>query len=145
LVAMLVSAAFYASMSARDAVVVVADRIARGRQWPATTRRLAWIVAVVVVAPILVALWGTFLYVLLVFLEPADRLGEVAVISAAIVAATRILAYTAPSIAQELAKIVPLGFVVLILAGSLDTGDPSVPEGELRFEIDVDHGILLPA
>jgi hypothetical protein len=68
----------------------------------------------------------------------------VAAISAAIVAATRILAYTAPGIAQELAKVVPLGFVVLLLAGTLQAGDPSVPEGEIKFEIDVDHGILLP-
>jgi hypothetical protein len=144
LIAMLVSAAFYASMSARDSVVALADRLANGRDWPASWRRATWVTAVVVVTPVLVALWATFLYVLLVFLEPPDRLGEVAATSAAVVAATRILAYTAPGIAQELAKIVPLGFVVLLLAGTLQAGDATVPEGDIRFDIDVDHGILLP-
>ena len=80
IVAMLVSAAFYASMSARDAVVVLADRVANGRHWSPSTRRMSWVLAVLVVTPILVALWATFLYVLLVFLEPPDRLREVAVI-----------------------------------------------------------------
>jgi hypothetical protein len=144
-VAMLLSAAFYASMSSRDAVMVLADRVARRRHWSPWTRRTAWLVAVLVVTPLLVALWAAVLYLLLAVLEPEDRLEEVAPMAAAIVAATRILAYTAPSIAQELAKIVPLGFLVLLLTGAFEDAGPAGQETTITLTLEIGDGIVLPA
>ncbi len=127
-VVMLLSAAFYLSMSRRDAVMVLADRVARRAHWSPWTRRLIGMLAVLVVTPLLVALWAATLFELLEVLEPEDRLDEVAPLAAAIVAATRIFAYTAPGIAHELAKIVPMAFIVLLLTGSFEAvGPPAQP------------------
>jgi hypothetical protein len=47
-----------------------------------------------------------------------DRLGNVALVSAAIVAATRILAHVREKTAHELAKAVPLSLAILLLTGA---------------------------
>jgi hypothetical protein len=144
-VAMLLSAAFYVSMSRRDAVMVLADRVARRAHWSPWTRRLVGMLAVLVVTPLLVALWAATLFVLLGVLEPEDRLDEVAPLAAAIVAATRIFAYTAPGIAQELAKIVPMAFIVLLLMGSFGEIGPSAQPVTIELTLEGEDLVVLLA
>lgn len=143
-VVMLLSAAFYLSMSRRDAVMVLADRVARRAHWSPWTRRLVGMLAVLVVTPLLVALWAATLSELLEVLEPEDRLDEVAPLAAAIVAATRIFAYTAPGIAKELAKIVPMAFILLLLTGSFEVG-PSAPPATIEITLDGEELVVLLA
>jgi hypothetical protein len=132
-VGMVVVTAFSVSMSRRDSVSALAAWITRSAGRPPGTRRTAGLVATLVVTPVLVVVWALVLTILLAFLMPEARLDEVATIAAAMVAATRILAYAVPSTARVLADVVPLALVVLLLTGFV--GDSASPGENARFEV----------
>ena len=132
-VGMIVVTAFSVSMSRRDAVSALAAWITRSAGRPSGARRTAGLVAMLVVTPVLVVVWALVLTILLAFLMPEARLDEVATIAAAMVAATRILAYAVPSTARVLADVVPLALVVLLLTGFV--GDSASPGENARFEV----------
>ena len=113
----LVAVAFYESLSTRDVLVARSMRMARrstNRRWiPA----LVYAVTVGVGIPVLVVIWTIVLELVLVFVGSVDRVGDVAVISVSIVAATRILTYVRQKTAHELAKAIPLSFAFLLITG----------------------------
>jgi hypothetical protein len=114
----LIAVAFYESMCMRDVLVARTMRLARRtsrRRWVAG---LGYVLSVGVGIPILVLLWTLVLELSLVVVGSVDRLGNVALVSAAIVAATRILAYIREKTAHELAKAIPLSLAILLLTGA---------------------------
>jgi hypothetical protein len=140
---MLAATAFSVSMSRRDAVALVADRLAAREDWTAATRHTTRLLAVLVVTPLLMVVWAAVLTMLLALLLPEARLAEVATIAAAIIAATRILAYTAPSIARVLADVVPLAFIVLLLTGVVGTTSPSASDASYEITFDLDAAVII--
>ena len=141
-VGMVLVTAFSVSMSRRDAVSSVAARIMGGGR-PSTTRRAGVVVALLVVTPLLVAVWAFVLSALLAFLMPEARLDEVATIAAAMVAATRILAYTVPATARVLADIVPLALVVLLLTGFVGDAAPAGEEARFEVSLSIDPAVIV--
>jgi hypothetical protein len=113
----LVAVAFYESMSTRDVLVGRTMRFARRvsrRHW---VHGLTYVVTVGVGVPLLVLLWAFVLEVALIIVGSTDRVGSVAIISVAIVAAARILAYVREKTSHELAKAIPLALAFVLLTG----------------------------
>lgn len=116
-VGFLFAVAFYESLSTRDVLIRRTMRIAHR----VSSRR--WVVGAVYVAtvgigiPILVLAWTVILEIALVFVGSVDRLGSVAVIAVAVVAAARILAYVREKTSHELAKAIPLALAFGLLTG----------------------------
>jgi hypothetical protein len=115
--------AYYESLCLRDVLVARAMRHARRvsqRRWVAGA---AYAASVGIGIPVLIVLWTVVLYIALLFVGSVDRLGNVAIVATAIVAATRILAYIREKTAHELAKAIPLALAFVLLTG-----------GTLKFE-----------
>jgi hypothetical protein len=113
----LLAVAFYESMSTRDVLVRRTTRLARRithRRW---ARALVYAATVFVGIPLLVLLWTLALEIGLIFVGSIDRLGNVGVVAAAIVAAARILAYIREKTSHELAKAIPLALAFVLLTG----------------------------
>ena len=119
----LFAVAFYESLSTRDVLIRRTMRMARRT----STRRwfvgAAYVATVGIGIPFLVLVWTVILELALLFVGSVDRLGNVAVIAVAIVAAARILAYVREKTSHELAKAIPLALAFALLTG-----------GSLRFE-----------
>jgi hypothetical protein len=115
----LVAVAFYESLCNRDVLVRRVMRFVRRR----TTRQrwiaLAYSLVVFVGIPILVVLWTLVLEITLVCVGSVQRLGNVALVATAIVAAARILAYIRETTAHELAKAIPLSLAIILLTGGV--------------------------
>jgi hypothetical protein len=139
---MVAATAFSVSMSRRDAVLVLAKRLGDRERWSPATRRSLDIAAVLLVTPVLMVVWAAVLALLLAILLPEVRLDEVAPVSVAIVAATRVLAYVAPPVARVLADVVPLAFVVLLLTGFVGVTSEIGDEAEFRVTFDIDPIVI---
>ncbi len=132
-VGFLFAVAFYESLSTRDVLIRHTMRAARR----ISSRR--WFVGAMYVAtvgigiPFLVLVWTVILELALVFVGSVDRIGNVAVIAVAIVAAARILAYVREKTSHELAKAIPLALAFALLTG-----------GTLRFEENLTRMIERP-
>ncbi len=116
-VGFLFAVAFYESMCKRDVAVARTMRLARRvspRPWVAG---FAYVASVGVGIPILVIAWTVVLELALLVVGSVDRIGNIALISAAVVAATRILAYVREKTSHELAKAIPLSLAFLLLTG----------------------------
>jgi hypothetical protein len=113
----LVAVAFYESLCYRDVLVGRTMRVARRLSGRPAVHGVAYGLAVGVGVPVLVVLWAVVLEFTLVVVGSVQRLGNVALIAAAIVAATRILAYIREKTAHELAKAIPLSLAILLLTG----------------------------
>jgi apolipoprotein N-acyltransferase len=119
----LLAGAFYESLSTRDVLIRRTMRLTRqisSRRWFVGAGYLA---TVGIGIPLLVLIWTLILETALVFVGSVDRLGNVAVIAVAIVAAARILAYVREKTSHGLAKAIPLALAFALLTG-----------GFLRFE-----------
>jgi hypothetical protein len=114
----LVAVAFYESLCNRDVLVGRTMRFARRTSKRRWIIGLTYVVSVGIGIPFLVLLWTVVLELSLVVVGSVDRLGNVALVSAAIVAATRILAYIREKTAHELAKAIPLSLAILLLTGA---------------------------
>ena len=113
----LIAVAFYESLSTRDVLVRRMTRLARAispRWWFVG---LVYLATVIVGIPILVVLWTVILEIGLFVVGSADRLGNLALIAVAIVAAARILAYVRQKTSHELAKAIPLALAFVLLTG----------------------------
>jgi len=113
----MVAVAFYEGLSSRDVLVGRIRRFAHRlspRRWIAG---IAYLFSVLVAIPLMVLLWATVLWVALIMVGSVDRLASASVVSAAMVGASRVLAYANARAAHELAKAVPLAFAFLLLTG----------------------------
>ncbi len=116
-VGFLFAVAFYESLCKRDVAVARTVRIARRASPHPWVAGVAYVASVGVGIPILLIAWTAVLELALLVVGSVDRLGNVALISAAVVAAARILAYLREKTSHELAKAIPLSFAFLLLTG----------------------------
>ncbi len=113
----LFAVSFYESLSTRDVLIRRTTRLARrvsSRQW---VLGATYLVTVGIGIPVLVLIWTVILELALVFVGSVDRLGNVAVVAVAVVAAARILAYARQATSHELAKAIPLALAFVLLTG----------------------------
>lgn len=115
----LVAVAFYESLCYRDVLVRRVMRFTRRHTKRSGRIAVAYGLAVFVGIPILVVLWTVVLEITLVCVGSVQRLGNVALIATATVAATRILAYIRETTAHELAKAIPLSLAIILLTGGV--------------------------
>jgi hypothetical protein len=115
----LVAVAFYESLCTRDVLVGRAMRFTRRRTARRPVLAVMYGLTVFVGIPVLVVVWTQVLELSLVFVGSAERLGNLALISASIVAATRILAYVREKTAHELAKAIPLSLAFILITGGV--------------------------
>jgi hypothetical protein len=113
----LVAVAFYESLCNRDVLVGRAMRLAHRvsrRRW---VHGLTYVVTVGVGIPVLLLVWTFAIEITLLFIGSTDRVASISLVAAAIVVATRILAYLREKTAHELAKAIPLSFAIILLTG----------------------------
>ena len=113
----LVAVAFYESLCKRDVLVAPVMRSARRVSRRPWIHGVAYVLSVAVGIPLLVVVWTLVLWFTLVVIGSLDRVDNVATVSVAIVAATRILAYVRQKTAHELAKAIPLALALLLITG----------------------------
>jgi hypothetical protein len=109
--------AFYESLSTRDVLVGRAMRLVRGHTSRTWITGATYAVTVGVGIPLLVILWTAVLELGLIVVGSVERLGNVAAVAVAVVAAARILAYVRERTSHELAKAIPLAFAFVLLTG----------------------------
>jgi hypothetical protein len=108
---------FYESLCSRDVLVARVMRTARHRTSRRSAVLLAYGLTVGVGIPILVIAWAFVLELALLVVGSIDRLGNVAFVAVAVVAAARILAYIRERTSHELAKAIPLALMFVLLTG----------------------------
>ena len=109
--------AFYESLCSRDVLVARVMRSVRRRTSRRSSVALAYGLTVGVGIPILVIAWALLLELALLVVGSIDRLGNVAFVAVAVVAAARILAYIREKTSHELAKAIPLALMFVLLTG----------------------------
>ena len=137
------SVIFYHSLSERDALTGRVRRMVTGRSWRPRSQLAAELVAGVVAAPLLVVVWTTVIDIALFFILPLERVSELVLLPYTIIAACRLLAYAHPVAAHELAKTLPLAFVVLLLVGQPLGADSILAKAALVDEQLADDSVLL--
>jgi len=113
----LIAVAFYESLCNRDVLVGRTMRLAHRysrRRW---AHGLAYLITVAVGIPILLVVWTLTIELTLLFIGSTDMVTEFSLVAAAVVVATRILAYVREKTAHELAKAIPLSFAIILLTG----------------------------
>jgi hypothetical protein len=113
----LVAVAFYESLCDRDVLVGRIMRFTRRRTGRRGMIATAYALSVFVGIPILVVVWTQVLEITLVFVGSVQRLGNVALVATAVVAAARMLAYIREKTAHELAKAIPMSLAIILLTG----------------------------
>lgn len=116
-VGFLFAVAFYESLSTRDVLVGRVMRFARRRTRRTSLIGPAYVATVGVGIPVLVVVWTAALEIALIVVGSLERLGNVALVAVAIVAAARILAYIREKTSHELAKAIPLALAFALLTG----------------------------
>jgi MFS family permease len=151
----LVAVAFYESLCSRDVLVGRVMRSVRRRTERRRWIALAYGLSVFVAIPLLVIAWTVVLEITLVCVGSVQRLGNVALVAASIVAAARILAYIREKTAHELAKAIPLSLAIILLTGGVlnleanirllsERSDPSdLTLGMIAFLVVLEIGLRL--
>jgi hypothetical protein len=113
-----IAVAFYESLCYRDVLVARVLRFAHratARRW---VHRLAYVLVVAVGLPVLVVVWVVVIELVLMLIGTADRVRDAGIVAAAIVGATRLLAYIREKTSHELAKALPLALAFALITGS---------------------------
>lgn len=113
----LVAVAFYESLCNRDVLVGRMMRLAHRASSRPWVHGMTYVVTVAIGIPFLLLVWTFAIELTLLFIGSTDRVSSISLVAAAIVVATRILAYVREKTAHELAKAIPLSCAIILLTG----------------------------
>jgi nicotinamide riboside transporter PnuC len=101
--------AMYKSLSKRDIFKLEIDQ---KKRWKSVA---GYIVKYLILFPIFVFIWFSFLTIILAFLSKSQSVEEILLISMSIIAAVRITSYYKEEIAIEIAKILPIAVLGIFI------------------------------